>query len=100
MSKVFQEHFLDNPVSRLVAILKSINGIFEKQFQGNPFLMDSKSSKNTCEEICSLESCSVSMNQLFEITCEIFFSHFTTPLVIFLIVLNASLLKVTTAMKQ
>ena len=26
----FQKHFLDNPVFRLVAILKSINNIFEK----------------------------------------------------------------------
>ena len=38
MSKFFQEHFLDNPVIRLVAILKSINKIFEKQLQKNPFL--------------------------------------------------------------
>ena len=27
MNKIFQEHFLDNPVFRLVAILKSINQI-------------------------------------------------------------------------
>ena len=33
MNKIFQEHFLDNPVFRLVAILKSTNKIFEKQLQ-------------------------------------------------------------------
>ena len=33
MNKIFQEHFLDNPVFRLVAILKSIYKIFEKQVQ-------------------------------------------------------------------
>ena len=37
MNKIFQEHFLDNPVFRLVAILKSINKIFEKQLQNNAF---------------------------------------------------------------
>ena len=38
MSKIFQEHFLDIPVFRLVATLKSTNKIFEKQLQRNPFL--------------------------------------------------------------
>ena len=38
MNKIFQEHFLDNPVFRLVAIVKSINKIFQKQLQKNPFL--------------------------------------------------------------
>ena len=38
MNKIFQEHFLDNPVFRLVAILESVNKIFEKQLQKNPFL--------------------------------------------------------------
>ena len=33
MKKIFQEYFLGNPVFRLVAILKSINKIFEKQLQ-------------------------------------------------------------------
>ena len=33
MNNIFQKHFLDNPVFRLVAILKSINNIFEKQFK-------------------------------------------------------------------
>ena len=35
MIKIFQEHFLDNPVFRLEAILKSINKTFEKQLQRN-----------------------------------------------------------------
>ena len=38
MKKIFQEHFLENPVFRLVPILKSINEIFKKQLQKNPFL--------------------------------------------------------------
>ena len=33
MNKIFQEHFLDNPVFILVAILKSINKMLEKQLQ-------------------------------------------------------------------
>ena len=53
MNKIFQEHFLDNPVFRLVAILKSINKIFEKQLQRNQYLrqvipnLSPKSLKNT-----------------------------------------------------
>ena len=31
MNKIFKEYFLDNPVFRLVAILKSINKIYEKK---------------------------------------------------------------------
>ena len=38
MNKIFQKHFLDNPVYRLVAILKSISKIFDKQLQKNQFL--------------------------------------------------------------
>ena len=38
MNKIFQEYFLDDPVIRLVAILKSINKFFEKQLERNPFL--------------------------------------------------------------
>ena len=38
MNKIFQEHFLDNPVFRLVAIRKSINKLYEKQLLKNPFL--------------------------------------------------------------
>ena len=38
-NKIFQEYFLDNPVFKLTAILKSINKIFKKQLlQINPFL--------------------------------------------------------------
>ena len=37
MNKIFQEHFLDNPVFRMVTILKSINKIFKKQLQKNQF---------------------------------------------------------------
>ena len=33
MNKIFEEQFLENPVFRLVAILKSINKIFEKRTQ-------------------------------------------------------------------
>ena len=38
MNKTFQEPFFDNPVFRLVAILKSINKTFEEQLQKNQFL--------------------------------------------------------------
>ena len=38
MNKIFQEHILDDPVFRFVAIEKSINKIFKKQLQQNPFL--------------------------------------------------------------
>ena len=38
MNKIFKEYFLDNPVFRLVAILKSIKKVFEKQLQRNLFL--------------------------------------------------------------
>ena len=40
MNKTFQELFLDNPVFRLVAVLKPINKIFEKELQKNLFLME------------------------------------------------------------
>ena len=52
--------------------------------------LSTKSVKNTCKEICILESCSVSMN-----TCEgfffffFFFFQFTILLVIFVTVLDA-----------
>ena len=83
MNKLIQEHFSDDPVFRLVTILKSINKILEKQLQRNPFFkmvipnLSAKSLKNTCEEICILESFSVSMSKIFEIhLCEgiLFFS--------------------------
>ena len=73
MIKIFQEYFLDDSVFRLVAILKSINKIFEKQLQRNPFLrwVVSNLSTKTCKEIYVLESCSVSMNKIFEVhTCD------------------------------
>ena len=38
MNKISQEYLLDDPVFKLVAIQKSINKIFEKQLQRNPFL--------------------------------------------------------------
>ena len=38
MNKIFQDHVLDNLAFRLVAILKSVDKIFEKQLQINPFL--------------------------------------------------------------
>ena len=38
MNKISQEYLLDNPVFKLVAFLKSINKIFKKQLQRNPFL--------------------------------------------------------------
>ena len=37
MKKIFQEYFLDDPDFRFVANLKSINKIFKKQLQRNPF---------------------------------------------------------------
>ena len=72
MNKIFQEYFLDDPVFKLVAIQKSINKIFKKQLQRNPFLrqvvpnLSTESLKNTCKEICILESCSISTNKIFE----------------------------------
>ena len=47
--------------------------LIEKQLQKNQFLryvvpnLSAKSLKNTWEEICILETCSVSMNKIFEI---------------------------------
>ena len=38
MKKIFQGHVLENPAFRLVAILKSVDKILEKQLQRNPFL--------------------------------------------------------------
>ena len=38
MNKIFQEYLLDDPVFRLVAILKSIKKNFEKQIQRNSLL--------------------------------------------------------------
>ena len=38
MNKIFQELFLDNPVFRLVAILKSINKTIENKLRKYPFL--------------------------------------------------------------
>ena len=63
-NKIFREHFLDDPVFRLVAILKSVNKIFEKQ---NPLKISTKSFKNISEKICILENWSVSTNKIFEI---------------------------------
>ena len=72
MNKIFQEHFLDIPVFRLVAILKSANKIFEKQPQRNPFKLDdsesiSKIFEKDQQKTCILENFSVSMNKIFEI---------------------------------
>ena len=104
MGKIFQEYFLDNLVLRLVAIPKSINKIFEKQLQRNPFLLQvvlnlsTKSFKNTCKEICILESCSLSVNKTFEIHLwRNSFFQFIILLVIFMIALNAPVLKCLTS---
>ena len=57
MNKIFQEHFLDNPAFRLVAILKSINKVFKKQLQRNAFLryviqnLSAKSLKNLYQNL-------------------------------------------------
>ena len=72
-NNIFQEYLLDDPVFGLVAILKSVNKIFKKQLQINPFLMEviqnlsTKSLQNSYKKICILENCSVSMNKIFEI---------------------------------
>ena len=63
MSKIFQEYFLNDPVFKLVAIQKSINKIFKKQLERNPFLRFLFFEK----ENCILESCSVSINKIREI---------------------------------
>ena len=100
-NNIFQKH-LGNPVFRLVAILKSTNNIFEKQLQRNPFLrqvipnLSVKSLKNTCEEICILESLCVSINKVFGIQlCRNSFFQFNILLVV--IVPNATLLKCLTS---
>ena len=68
-----KEYILDDPVFRLVAILKSISKVFKKQLQRNPLLrcivqnLSTKSLKNTYEKIFILRSCSVSMNKILEI---------------------------------
>ena len=57
MNKIFQEYFLDDPVFRLVDILKSIKKNFEKQLERNQILrylvqnLSTKSLKNTCKEM-------------------------------------------------
>ena len=38
MNKIFQEPFLGDPVFRSVAIIKSMNKIFETQLKRNSFL--------------------------------------------------------------
>ena len=106
MNKIFREYFLDNPVFRLLVILKSINKTFEKQLQRNPFFkVGSSESINKILEkylrrnlhfiklfcICIL-FCSVWTKSL-KYTCEDFFFEFSVLLVIFVIVLNAPLLK-------
>ena len=70
-------------------VTETINKIFQKKsiFKVVVPNLSTKSVKNTCKEICILESCSVSMN-----TCEgifFFFFQFTILLVIFVTVLDA-----------
>ena len=74
-----------------------ITKLIEKQLQKNQFLryvvpnLSTKSLKNTWEEICILEICSVSMNKIFEINLR---RHSTILLVyVCVIVLNVSLIK-------
>ena len=52
MNIIIQKHFLENPIFNLEAILKSINKIFEKQVQRNPFFMvdDSESISKILEK--------------------------------------------------
>ena len=52
MNKIFQEHFLDNPAFWLVATLKSITKMFEKQLQKNPIFKvgDSESTSKILEK--------------------------------------------------
>ena len=71
--------------------------LIEKQLQKNQFLryvvpnLSTKSLKNTWEEICILETCSVSMNKIFEIHLR---RHSTILLVyICVIFLNVPLIK-------
>ena len=83
--KIFQDHFLDNPVFRFKAILKSIDKIFRKLLQKKSFLKvgeSAKSLKNTCKEICILESFSVSRNKIFETNLRMncFFQFFSIAL--------------------
>ena len=70
--RIYEQNLLrirDNPVFRLVAILKSISKIFEKQLQRNLFLNSvvPNLSTNISDEIYILESCPVSINKIFEI---------------------------------
>ena len=74
-----------------------ITKLIEKQLQKNQFLryvvpnLSTKSLKNTWEEICILETCSVFMNKIFEIHLQ---RHSTIVLVyICVIVLNVPLIK-------
>ena len=74
-----------------------ITKLIEKQLQKNQFLryvvpnLSTKALKNTWEEICILETCSVFMNKIFEIHLR---RHSTIVLVyICVIVLNVPLIK-------
>ena len=89
---------------RLVAILKSINKILEKQRQRNPLLrqvvlnLSTISLKNTYKEICILESYSVSRNKIFEIhSWKNSFCQFSILLVIFVIGLDCTMTPPTTS---
>ena len=89
MNKIFQEYFLDDPVFRLVAILKYIKNFSKDNFKGihseiykfffekttskksifkvSSYSLSTKSFKNTFKEISILESCSVSVNKTYKI---------------------------------
>ena len=105
MNKIFQQYFLDDLVFRLVAILKSINKIFEKTI-----------SKKSIFKIGTFESINKILEKYLQINLhfrklfciyeqnlwntpvkEFFFFQFTVLLVIFVIVLNVPLIKCLTS---
>ena len=89
-SPKFNLHHLQNISIRFkMAVLTLIAGILN---------LSAKSLKNTCKEICILESFSVSVNKIFEIYLwRNSFFQFTILLVTFAIDCNAPLLKCLTS---
>ena len=85
MNKIIKEYFLDNPVLRLVTILKSIKELQRVSAESINRNLEKWLQRNL---ICILESCSVSLNKIFEMHhWKNYFFQFTLLLVIFVTVL-------------
>ena len=103
MNKIFQEHLLDNPVFRLIPILKSISKMFEKELKRDLFLRQvipnhQNTGKTPGKNFAFCKAfLYIWKNLWYTPVNEFFFSVYHTQLFLFVMVWNAPLLKCLTS---